>query len=90
MVVHGDQNGEARNADQNRENGEEETVLEAVRNVGDEHAEAESRSPRGHGVELCLDLGVAVALNDGGAEIGWFEVSCVLHVCCRCGGGYTP
>lgn len=50
VIVHCDQNGESRNGDANGDYGEQESMLELVRAVGDEHGEAECSGPWRNGV----------------------------------------
>ena len=69
MVVYGNEDGKASDADADGENREEEAMLEAVGNEGDDHTEAEGSGPGRYGVQLGLNGGVAVTLDDGGAEV---------------------
>jgi hypothetical protein len=69
VVVNGDEYCEAGNADADWQDGEEETVLELVGEVCDDHTEAKSSGPRRNGMQLRLDGRVAVALDNGRGEI---------------------
>jgi hypothetical protein len=70
VVVYGNENSKSGDADSNGEHGEDEAVFEPVREPCDKHGEPKSGSPRGNTVQLCLDLRVAVGLDNGGREVG--------------------
>ena len=70
VVMHGEQDREAGDADGDAEHSVGEAVLRVVREHGEEHCETESRGPWGDGVQLRLDGAVAVAVDDAGREVG--------------------
>ena len=70
VVVYGNKNSESSDADSDGENGEKEAVFEPVREPCDKHRETKSGGPWRNTVQLGLDLGVAIALDDGGREVG--------------------
>ncbi len=69
------QHGETSDGYADGDDGKEEPVFEVVGKGSHEHAEDECGSPGRDGEELCLDLGVAVRLDDRrckiGVSIGW-------------------
>lgn len=69
VVVHGNEDSEAGDADANGENGKEEAMSEAIGEIRNKHGKAKSSSPRRHTMELGLDGRVAVALDDGGRKV---------------------
>lgn len=77
IVVHDHEDGEAGDGNEDGDYGEEESVAEAVREGGDQHAESEGACPWRDRVELRLDVTVAVGLDDGGREIR-VAVSCEI------------
>lgn len=70
VVMYGDQNSESSDAYSDGEDGEKEAVFEPVREPCDKHRETKSGGPWRNTVQLCLDLGVTIALDDGGREVG--------------------
>jgi len=68
--VDGDQDCEPRYANADWEDDEEEAMLQAIGEPGYEHTECEGGGPGRHAVQLCLDRGVAITLQDAGGEVG--------------------
>lgn len=68
--VHGDEDTEAGDGDADGNEGEGETVFELVAEEGYDHREGEGCGPGRDGVQLRLDGGVAVCLDDSGGEEG--------------------
>ena len=68
--MHRDQDCKTDDGDADGEDGEAKAMTGFVAQVGEEHGEAEGGGPGGHGVQLCLDFAVAVAVDYCGAEVG--------------------
>lgn len=67
-VVDAEEDGDAGDGEADGSENEEEAVAEFVRGEGDEEGEHEGGGYGGDGVQLGLDGGVAVGLDDGGGE----------------------
>jgi hypothetical protein len=70
VVVGCDQDGEAGDADADRDQSKQEAMAQLVREESHEHGEAERCGPRGNAVQLCLNGGVAVGLDNTRGEVG--------------------
>lgn len=68
-MVDFEQNPEARDADAGGDEGEDEAVLGNVRRIRHDHGKNEGAHPGGYRVELRLDVGVSVALDDPGRKV---------------------
>ena len=75
VIVYGDQDTKACDSNTDAKDSEAEAMLELVGQVCDDHGEPECCCPRWYAVQLRLDGGVSVSLDDARCEIcigvGW-------------------